>query len=632
MSNKSVLVESVAAVDYATDRLGEPDVWLTTSPMVYEKLRGGSRSVRFLDLDITQETANAIGYLGADLADSLAHAVDGVDGTPWSGSYRPGRALAASLQRVVTRFLLKGYLLDQLLQDRKARLVVVGRPDLEPVKDFSLLPGRFETTYATIAAEIDVPVLAFETPVPDLLTQRGDIYLPSAVDRVITAINADVSSIVSKLWFRGLRGRPLRLPFLRSAGHIYIENLNELVEETIVKLVAAGLTVEKLPSANSSLPQSPVVGLSLERMKNILPPLAAERGVPIGPAVEAGAALAARRLDDCLSWAPRAHDRAVKVATTVSNHGPSGSVGLLATNLYAGYPQLLMQMLEALDVPIFKAEHGSAPGQSPLHAPIMRISDPKLYNDTLSFTPAQREAIVEFHPKAGPFAVVGTPLCLRRTRLRRVQRKLAQLRDGASRTAIWCTGIYPNNITLLPHYWIDGPYHLLRKTVIEECLKESPTQFVIKLHPAIRYVDGDPLAGTMALPANCRAVADRDFRYLRACGDLILVDGPGSVLAWAMGVGVPVIYLEFGMYTLSEEAEKAFREGVFYVDVRTRSGRQKLAELLATPQHSLREAYRALAPGRARMLQRFVFGPEGVPGRKCAHYVKRRFKPALDHR
>jgi hypothetical protein len=330
-----------------------------------------------------------------------------------------------------------------------------------------------------------------------------------------------------------------------------------------------------------------------------------------------------QRIYDCLAWAPAMVAKAHAIANKIHSDAKGRPVGILSARMHTGYPLLLMQALNVAGVRTFKAEHGSAPGQSPLHTALARFTNANVPTDTLFYTEAQVEDARKIFGNGIACALVGAPRCVKKPRLYQLQRFLMRRRLAVNgRHVVWCTGIYPNNEQMLPHYWIDGPYHLLRKELINHCLNGLSDRVTIKLHPAARYVDGDPLYKGMPLPKNCFAIPDQDFRYLRSAADVVVVDGPGSVLGWAMGLGVPIIYVEFGMYILTEETEAAFRNGMLFVDVRSDGWRKELRELLELPHDELKARYKAKESKRKLLCEKFISGPEGSSAKRAVDYIR----------
>jgi hypothetical protein len=624
------LVESNAAAEAARAKYGASCAWLTTSPAVYERMLAAGEDVRFLDGDLPQSAADAIGYLACDLTLWLSEHIDRSIAESGATTLKPGRAMCGALQRTLVRFLYKGYLLDHALGKGlpREKLLVVGDPVLEPMTSFALRSHRFETLFTPIAERIGIAVLSFKTPLPDL-PATGDVHMPTSADRLLTAMNAELSALAFKLWSTILRRRPLRLGKGSNRTLMLIDGANELIEEIFATLLWRGYDIARLPAVN--VPATPMRWTDVVAQPEIdraLAKGARDNNLLAGEAIRAALGLALERIYDCLAWAPAAAAKASAVAAKVAKDAAGQPVAVLSATMHTGYPLLLMQALNAVNIRTFKAEHGSAPGQSPLQTATARVASVQQLTDTLYYTGAQFHEAKHLFGEATPCTVVGAPRCVKKPRFYGLQRAFMRKRLGIrGRHVVWCTGIYPNNEQFLPHYWIDGQYHLARKSTIEDALGGLPERVTIKLHPAARYVDGDPLFEGMKLPSNCVTIPDQDFRYLRATADVVVVDGPGSVLSWAMGLPVPIIFIEFGMYCLNEAAEAAFRNGMLYVDARKEGWQRELRGLLQLPHRELVARYAALEAARPHLLEEFVFGPEGSSARRSVDYIAQRLIP-----
>jgi hypothetical protein len=621
------LVESNAAAEAARARYGASCAWLTTSPAVYERMLAANDDVRFLDGDVAQSAADAIGYLACDLTLWLSEHIDRSIAASGATTLRPGRAMCGALQRTLVRFLYKGYLLDHALAKGASRenLLVVGDPVLEPMTSFALRSHRFETLFTPIAGRIGIPVLAFKTPLPNL-PATGDVHVPTSADRFLTVMNAELSALAFKMWSTILRRRPLRFGKGGNRPLILIDGANELIEEIFATLLWRGYDIARLPAVDAPVTPTPWTDVVAQpEVDRVLAKAAGANNLLAGEATRAALGLALERIYDSLAWAPAAAAKAEAVAAKVARDAAGQPVAVLSATMHTGYPLLLMQALNAAHIRTFKAEHGSAPGQSPLQTASARVASAEQFMDTLYYTGAQLHEAKHLFGEATPCTVVGAPRCVKKPRFYGLQRAFMRRRLGIrGRHLVWCTGLYPNNEQFLPHYWIDGPYHLARKSTIEDALGGLPDRVTIKLHPAARYVDGDPLFGGMKLPGNCVTIPDQDFRYLRATADVVIVDGPGSVLSWAMGLRVPIIFIEFGMYCLNEAAEAAFRSGMLYVDARKDGWQRELRGLLQLPHSALVARYAALEAARPQLLEEYVFGPEGSSARRSVDYIAQR--------
>ena len=161
----------------------------------------------------------------------------------------------------------------------------------------------------------------------------------------------------------------------------------------------------------------------------------------------------------------------------------------------------------------------------------------------------------------------------------------------------------------------------MRKHIVHDILGQCRGEVLLKLYPTYRYVDPDPFAGLIELPANCRQLQFTDFRNLRAAADLLINETPGSVLGWSWGAGVPQIYLETGACPLLPEIEALFRRSLFFIDAREAGWEEELRALLDLPSAELGARYDAMAAARAETSRHCILGPEGHAGARAARYV-----------
>lgn len=165
------------------------------------------------------------------------------------------------------------------------------------------------------------------------------------------------------------------------------------------------------------------------------------------------------------------------------------------------------------------------------------------------------------------------------------------------------------------------PYHAIQKQVVYDVFRRCRDTVLLKLYPTLRYVDGDPFASLLTLPENCRVDQFIDLRNIRAGADVWVLDTPGSSLNWVWPTGVPIIYLETGMYTLLPEIRELFEAAMFYVDVRDLGWRSRLLRLLRLPHDELVAQYEAKADARQLVGEYGIVGPAGNPGADAAQFI-----------
>ncbi|MEZ5670395.1 MAG: hypothetical protein R3F55_23775 [Alphaproteobacteria bacterium] len=625
------VVECAEAVEHARSVLaGRRIAMAATSPYVLEFCRREGLAFHALDGSVSQAEADAIGFASLDAAHAIARRLD-ADGGP----DRPplGLAVQPVLHRTLCAYLYKAHLLDRLVGHAGrtgAEIRCFGVAEDEAVRGFGLMPNRFATLLTVLGSRIGLAHEAFQGREPSGAQESGDFMRPSAWTRVVTLLNAPKASLAYRLWRRMLRGRPVSLPLSRGPA-VLLYRSNELIEELILPLLRHGCALRSFAMPQFAAPDAACRhrpgGEVDELVATAVTAAWRNHGLQPAPAVTAAAAAVAARLacvlDHAAACAPQIR---AAVVTAMADADNSGRPTVFLSNaMTAPADRLLRFEVERLGRPAIVAEHGVAPGLSPMHFAVGAREAPAWLGHTLLYTPAQRDLIGEIAgvDVAASCAVVGAPGLIRRVGARAIQRMAGRLALKASRRLIvWCTAFYPNNFQFLPHYWRDTHYHDIRRQVLDQVLGRLPDDVLLKLYPTYRYLDPDPLAGLVALPANCRVQQFVDFRNMRAAADVVIVDGPGSIMSWAWSARVPFVFLETGMYVVTDAARQALERGAFVVDCREDGWIDRFHALLAQDHASLRRQFAAKADARRDLEERFLFGPAGT-GRSGVRFLRR---------
>lgn len=611
--------------------------WATHSPHLAEALPRAGVTPILMDADVTQTQADAIGYAALDASRDIARFLD-ARRTTWPLGLTPGWPLRHVLHRALSAYMYKAYLLARLRGEmgREAGIVAVGSASASPVAGYNVMPNRFDTLFSVIAGKVGLTVVAHSSVRPTGAMENGDYMRASIWSRATTMLNAPVSSVAYRILGRLSRRRPLALPFGRYAGvAVAIIAGNELVEDTFLELLLGGAAIIEAPSiaanavAAAGDGDSDIVAkigeLVMERFRDLSAP---------DPASFAAVAneIAERTVKAVTFGAAIAHSLPVYVER-LKAAAAGRPLAVLSNAMSDGPGNLLRDALRNSGVPVLVAEHGVAPGLSDLHDAQMARERPTDLEDTLFWTPIQKAHAVDVAKLLPARAIVtGLPNRLRRIGAAGLQRLVVRRQLGIRRQCVaWCTGLYPNNMQFLPHYWRDTPYHFIRREVLDSVLTGLDCDVLLKLYPTYRYTDPDPLSDRKTLPANVRVEQFTDFRSLRAAADVILIDGPGSILGWCWDIDKPLIFFETGMYTLLDDVRDAFRRSVFYVDVRAPDWKSDLRAILTLPLAEIRKQYADMLPERRKLGAHCILGPEGAPGKRAAEFVFRRALESAAH-
>jgi len=615
-----ILVESAAALEFARARHPKAR-WATMSPYVTELLRRDGSEPLIADALMTAAAADAVGYAAIDAAKRAVAEIDAC--MEWPHGVKPGTALVFALHRGITALAYKAMLLQRLRAAcGDAWLAVVGDPALAPVEGFGVQPGRFDTLFAAFAGAVGAEVISFATPAPRGAQANGDFAQTAWWTRAVTFLNAPGPTLFTRLLRRTAHTAPRRF---RPGGAGLVAGIltsNELVEDTAFALAKAGARLMALPKFPAGRPKHAPLAAEAEIAGKIAATVRAALAEAklSGPAIDHAVALVGARAAQALGHVAAIAAEAEAYCARLAGIAAGRPFAMLANTMSAPSLQILAQRMKARGLRFYVFEHGTGPGLDENHDALYRAGLAPIVDGAVYYNEHQREAAEAARGSArGHGIVAGAPTMARRIGARAVQRHLARRHAAprGKRVVGWLTGLYPNNMPFLPHYYRDGSYHALRRRVVDEVLGNIGDDVLLKLYPTMRYADPDPFAGLMTLPANCRTAYLVDFRNIRAAFDVIIIDEPGSALAWCWGTGAPIVYLDTEMH-LNAPAAAALREAVFYVDAAAPGWQEQLVALLALPDRELRRRWNAMAVRRREISERMVLGPPGAPGRRAA--------------
>jgi hypothetical protein len=398
-----------------------------------------------------------------------------------------------------------------------------------------------------------------------------------------------------------------------------------MIEEILPQLLLRGCEIRRPPRLRRA--ETPVevhVAIDADAIAARIESQCVEAGLAWSETTRIATALTGERLRAALRHGPSVWRATEACAEELKREACGRPAGFLSNAMGSARERLLRHALDRHGIQSFVAEHGVAPGLSPLHDALYSIDNAAGLRRTLLYTPAQHRLLERTigASEAAECPVVGAPRLVRKIGLRPIQRAAVRAALGAKgRLAIWCTGLYPNNFQFLPHYWRDTPYHEIRRRMVTEVFGHIPDRVVLKLYPTYRYVDPDPLAGLMTLPPNCRVEQFTDFRNLRAAADIVIVDGPGSVMAWAWSTNVPFIFLETRMYVLNATVRAALDRSAFIVDVATEDWSEQLLDLLRLDHGTLVARFAAKRDERKTFAAQYTLGPKGSAGRRGSAFI-----------
>ena len=157
-----IIIEDEGAYQFCRSGrfLNEEVTWSVTSPWLLEKLQSSNEKVHSLEEGLTLNKQKELGYLSMDLGDSLSKKLDHLfDSSSINLSF--GKALRHRMHYTLFTLLYKAMLLEHWYNkwsDRE-KLVVVGNSFLTPVKDFDIVPGRFDNLFSGIVEKSNIDTI-----------------------------------------------------------------------------------------------------------------------------------------------------------------------------------------------------------------------------------------------------------------------------------------------------------------------------------------------------------------------------------------------------------------------------------------------------------------------------------------
>lgn len=604
--------------------------WATHSPYVIEMLRRQGIVPVVIDEDVSQAEADAIGYAALDASRAIAGYLD-ARALGWPLDLRAGWPMRHVLHRALTAYFYKAFLFARLIErsDPGTRIIAVGWDQATPVSDYNVMPNRFDTLFAVLAGRMGFDVLRHKSIVPSGAMETGDYLKPTLWSRITTVLNAPIASTAYRFWSQVLGGRSIALSRRRTKLAVAIMAGNELIEDTLLSLFGLGALVFQAPQLPRGLALAYIQldedALAAELRRLVLQHTSA-LPVKVSEPFETAADEVATRIVAALRYGGAVAHALPKYIEGLRTKAESRPLAVLSNGMTSGAENLLRDALRASNISVIVAEHGVAPGLSTLHHALLERERADDNEGTIFWTQIQMDHAVEVTGlNANQALVSGAPRRLQQIGCHALQRHIVRRNLKVDRRLLaWCTGLYPNNMQFLPHYWRDSEYHRIRREVLGSVLGDLSYQVLLKLYPTYRYTDPDPLSDSAHVPANVRVEQFTDFRSLRAAADVLMIDGPGSILGWGWGSESPLIFLETGMYTLRDSVRAQFEEAIFYIDVRRFNWQSDLRALLSLPADEMRRLYALKADRRRDVGSYCILGPAGSPGRRAADYIFRK--------
>ncbi|WP_461208459.1 hypothetical protein [Desulfocurvus sp. DL9XJH121] len=612
-----IVVESEAAYRYAAAQASQERVWLTTSPWLLDLLPREGETVVSLEAGVESCDEVVFGKIAMELAGAVADHLDSME----TGDFKLGSAMYAALHMSCNPLLYKAWLLCRALAE--GDLIIVGLPDMVLPRTLGCAAGRFDTLYAAIASRtVSGPeVWRFEDRSGDDQVKRMRSVGASLFERLIFLVNSRACSLWLRFVRKALGGK---WPGLPGARLFLMGRQCELLEETAFALALRGCRLQliDMPSEESEGAEIPqgfdaqgLETLLWERLKRIC----LDQGLPCGEVQRAALGAFMELLVEGLRhFLPTLH----AVEGLASSVEVVGCDALLTNGLSAVSERLLFQALDRAGVTVVGFEHGLHDGLGTSSLYSVGNCSTLQSHGVVCLTPAAAEHFTR-HGAEQQFAIAGAFGEVRRVKMRWLQRFFVSRQISVGRNEKVCMYVMTsnrNNVLQGPHGQIDKEFSLITSSVAK-ILHNSPYSALLKQYPSNRYLDPEPLEHRYADAGTTRVLQYMEYRYVRSCADVIVLDSAQSVLAWAWGTDRPLVFLQLPSDPLLPEARRAFEHAIFFIDLAESGWEEKLTELLWMPLEELQAKWKAKEERRQCVSEHFIMGPEGNSGARAAKAV-----------
>jgi len=158
--------------------------------------------------------------------------------------------------------------------------------------------------------------------------------------------------------------------------------------------------------------------------------------------------------------------------------------------------------------------------------------------------------------------------------------------------------------------------------LIERVFSKLPHKIHYKPYFSKRF-PGPNIELEMASKINNITINDDeiDLRYIIGNSRIIITSRATSTIGWCMLSGKPLIYIENEDNRLNKFARKAFRENLFYFDVRDYDWEKKLLKFLSYSLEEIESKWKEKETSRKLFVEKFFGSREHNAEKKCASII-----------
>jgi hypothetical protein len=618
------IVDSLPA---ATIAASAPNMVLASdNPLLAHDRRAGA-AIENMDALIPQREAARLGALALDLTAAVERRLAAADAAAEYG-LEPGYvSVMGVVSRLVAGTLHRGAAMARVVarvEPDEVALYLVDAPRWEPGQPF--LPPRFAHPARALGE------LGFFAPRPASFTAVA-APLPATVNDTAVrsfAARALVPPLATSL-FEAL-DRARLLPAAR--GRVLVGEENETVREALPWIALHGVKpVRKGKQCRG--PVGPTV--TFRDAVETDPWVEGALGDLVQEGIEAASAFSGDQrhaigqlLLQHLSAGLRHLGAQVEALRRDLDSWHSGGESILLSNgLFGPAGAQSYGLYRARGLRIVECEHGVTAGISALTDRKLELAGPPPADRLLVCSDRARRVFVSARRATSrpEIVAVGLPDQVRRTLRRPFQRWLARRRLGiASSEAVVM------HVSTLPHSGNHRPglaaptettIWSLERALLESVYPGLRHRVVFKPYPTQRFPHEPDYPDRYEIASNITFTGDEDFRYVRAAADVLVTMTPTSTLGWAIGAGVPLVWLDTReLNPLSDdEVGRRFRDSFLWVDLDKAGWQGRLRAMLARGLPEILGDWRIKAESRAALCRDVLTGPPGSVGRRVADVV-----------
>lgn len=631
---KRILIESEAAFHFAKGQYPGSEIdWWTTSPWLLDRLPRSGEKVFSLEESIPSWKMNWLGEVSLDFSQFLADTV----ASAWDdeGEKNLLQAMRSTLHRTFFALAYKAHLLAVWLAktEREKESIIVGTPEPAMPKNLSPSLDRFVTLYAVLGGRMEarenVSVLPFRCPNDgsDNISKMRNVG-QSNFERLMLLLNVNLGALSFRVFTKFLKSKFSGFPWSPKRNiRILIGKRCELLEETVLPLALRGATIGCLPpfpaTGKTGGMEQPFDRSGVEaRSTEFLQGRFEKEGFVFGPEQKAALAVLLDLLGQSLRYADESI-RAVRKYIEILAQDTGNSKQVIITNGFSSpLEQLAFHCLDQFAIPVIALEHGLHEGMSKSSLNSRSSCTTLNSHSMVCLTQCALDHFVR-EGVDNKAVVAGNPHIIKKVRMKGLQRFLSRKYlhlDSTDKIYMYVTMSNRNNLIMGPYCQNDFEQYTTVSTV-QRLLSESGRKFLLKLYPSNRYVDPEPYLAYGSETEQSNVIQYLEFRYIRAVADVFIMDSSQSVLSWAWGMDIPIIFLDLPSDPLLPEVREAFDAALFRIDCRKDTWQDEMMHLLNLPYAELDERWRSKAAARKKVREKFIMGPDGCSGTRAAKFI-----------